>query len=561
MTVTAALYVAGQLVPGSAADTVDPSGLYATGDLTVTWGRENTTDQPDPSSCSFTLVRPVPVTWLRLGAPVLVTVNAAAAGGPFVAFLGSVTSLTMRWDDDLGPAVDVIADDVLADLGNRSAGSAPWPSEPLAARVAHVLAAARQDVAYTIGANIAGVVLAPQDVDTATAGDVLGDVAASVDGVCWSSAAKVTGVPVWSPALWFEDPADRPALRRLAKPAALIVIVFDAAAVAADALTLDGCVFDRDDAQFSQTVEDAVTGVAVTYYTADPSDVTAPWVGTTVLSRDAVAESPTGTWGVRRIDLDTLLTTAVDAQAVGDRIVARLRPAGAWEAPALQFDQAVTPAITDAQVLALLDIARRNGQAVVVPLPTWAPAPELVGYLEGATATYTAGSWALTLSVSSGLSYGAADVAWNDLPDDPAWCWNNWDPAIAWDDLNGVAPRVGGSPRARSPHQQRAAVPVGHRQDGGRRGRDTGTGRSDRPAVTAVVLHDPKSHRHAEPDNRCVDAVDDERHRDEQRHRPDRVGAGRGDQPGRAVPVRAAGHHGRGADRVAGATGHQQSDR
>lgn len=441
MSVTISVSVAGQLVPGSAADTVSPEGLHAGDTLDVIWGRDDTTGQPDASSCEFRLIRPAPVDWLRVGADVLV--SAVSPGHPSAAvFLGSITSLTLSWDPDLGvPVVDVIADDVLADLGNRRVASSPWPREALADRVDRVMFAARQDVPYTVDPTLGGTTVAKQDVDTLMATEVLQGLAASVDGILWSTVATHFGS--WAPALRLEDPAQRPPLRRLAKPAGLIVIVFDADALAAVAITLDACVFDRDPVQFVQNVDDIVTGVAVTYYTPDP-DPTAADVANTVDVVDRGAESPSGGWGVRRIDLDTQLTNAVDAQAVGDKILGRLRPKGAWRAPGLSFDKATTKAITDVQLLALLDLAHRSGQALVVPLPAWAPNAEpLIGYLEGGHATYFAGAWALELTVASALAYGAADVRWVDMPDLSDWIWNNWDPAITWDDLAGVGPPVG----------------------------------------------------------------------------------------------------------------------
>jgi hypothetical protein len=438
MSVTCALFVAGLLIPGSAADTVDPTGLYAGDTLTVTWGRDDTVSQPDPTSCTFRLIRPAPVDWLRVGETV--TVLATAPGLHVTVFIGSITSLAMSWDDTTGqPVVDVIADDVLADLGNRRVASTPWPAESLQARVDHVMAASRQDVAYTVGAGIAAKPLAKQDVDVRMATEVLQQVAASVDGVLWST-VTLTGQ---APALLVEDTGARLPLRRLAKPASLIVIVFDADEVADVALTLDGCVFDRDSVGFTQDVDDIVTGVSVTYYTPDPTDSTAPDLDKTVDVVDVASESPLGGWGVRRIDLDTLLTNQIDATDVGNRILGRLRPSGQWRAPTLEFDQAHTPAITDAQLVQLLDSRTRIGLPLIVPLPAWAPNAEpLVGYLEGAVANY-AGSWDLALTVSSAQGYGAADVMWNDMPDLADWCWNNWDPAITWDDLNGVGPPIG----------------------------------------------------------------------------------------------------------------------
>jgi len=440
VTVTAALFIANRLIPGSVVGAAaDPTGLYAADTLDVVWGREDTTSQPDASTASFRLVRPAPVDWLRVGAGV--TVLAFASGQQVTVFIGSVTSLELSWDDETGqPVVDVIADDVLGDFGHRRVASTPWPAETLGARVAHVMAAARQDIAYTVGAGIAGRALAKQDVDTLFAFDVLGAVAASVDAVLWST-VTITGQAA---ALLVEDTGARPALRRLAKPAALIVIVVDVDQLAGIATTLDGCVFDRDDAGFTQNTDDYVTGVSVTYYTPD-TDTSAPDLAITVDVTDPTSESPTGHWGVRRITADTLLTNAADATDLGTRILGRLRPAGQWRAPLLGFDQAETPAITDAQLLQLLDCRTRIGRPLVVPMPGWAPlgGDPLVGYLEGATATYSAGWWSLTLTVSSAQSYGAADVMWNDMPDDATWTWNAWDPGIQWDELSGVGPPVG----------------------------------------------------------------------------------------------------------------------
>jgi hypothetical protein len=439
-----ALYIDGQLIPGSADDTTDPTGLYAADTLTITWGRDDTTSQPDPSTCSFQLIRPQPVSWLRVGRTVVVAATLGATLVPV--FIGSITSLTLSWDGE--PVVDVIADDILADLGNRRVASKPWPKESVSDRIQHVMETTRSDVLATVAPSIANVLVAKQDIDVKMATEVLQQVTASVDSVLWASALQLGTPPSrgsWTSLLLFEDPANRPALRKLAMPVATIVIVLDDAAIAASALQLDGCTFDLDPAEFVQDLDDVVTGVSVSYLTPDPTDSTAPDLAVTVDVIDPGAESPSGVWGVRRITLDSLLTNATDATATGTKILSRLRPVGAWRAPVLEFDQIATPAITDAQVLQLLDLRTRNGLPVMVPLPDWAPnAPDpLIGFLEGATLNYVIGSWSASLTISSALSYGAADVMWNDMPDLASWSWDAWDPAITWDDLTGVGPPTG----------------------------------------------------------------------------------------------------------------------
>jgi hypothetical protein len=446
MAVHLRLYVDGVLVPGSYVGTPDdPSTAFAEGTLTITWGRDTTTDQPAAGSCTFTIVRPAVVDWLRVGAMVRV-MTAGVGREDACVFLGSITSMTMTWSDEHGcPAVAVIADDVLADLGNRRVAATPWPKETLAARVDHVMQASRQDVWVTVATTIQGGMVAKQDVDVRMAADVLQQLSASFDSALWSTVRRIGAAPnpiIYLPSLWLENPGDRPALRRLAKPAALIVIVFDAAAVAAVAMTLDPCVFDREPLQLDEAVDDVVTGVSVTYLSPDPTDGTKPDLSLTADIVNSAAENPSGGWGVRRISVDSLLTNYTDASALGDRILGRLRTL-TWRASSLSFDQADTPAITDAQVAQLLDINQRNGQAVIVPLPDWAPSDELIGYVEGGTYTYALGSWSLDLAISEASAYGASDTVWNDMPDDPAWIWNNWDPDIAWDDLAGVGPPIG----------------------------------------------------------------------------------------------------------------------
>jgi hypothetical protein len=90
--------------------------------------------------------------------------------------------------------------------------------------------------------------------------------------------------------------------------------------------------------------------------------------------------------------------------------------------------------------MTILDATTRIGLPIMLTeVPAWSPAPtsrDVPLYLEGAKLTNTAGAWLLELLTSSAVAQGAGSIAWDQLP--AGWQWDQFDPAISWDDLRGV---------------------------------------------------------------------------------------------------------------------------
>lgn len=441
MTPPIALYIGGVKVADGSPDD-DPTAPYAVDGLAVSWGRPTTVDQPDASTCSFTLHNrtdlPDPDLFgstITLGR----AVDVLAGDGVHV-FLGQTTDVSMVADDD-DPAglllLNVTCDDLLSDLANRPAASTPFPKESVAARFEHIIGAARLDTPYTVASDLAGILVRKLDVDegsTSMVTDVLADIATSVDGVLWST-ATVDG----HPALQLESPAQRAPLRRLALVPPYVTIVDVSAA--AGSLPVDPCVPDLEPIEFRQTMSDLVTGVSVTYYVPDPDDPTGPDLGVTITVVDPGAESPSKPWGTRRMTIDSQLTTAVDAQAVAGKLIGRLS-SPSWRLNNLTVDNGSAPTLSDADMVKILGMRTRTGLPITInPLPVWAPpdSETFTGYLEGGEITSTAGVWSAALWVSLAQGYGGASARWLDLVDADTWQWQDVDPDISWSDLSGVA--------------------------------------------------------------------------------------------------------------------------
>ena len=120
-------------------------------------------------------------------------------------FAGRITDLSATIDDPDGTIrVAVTAVDQLADLENRYVGDEPWLAEPFATRVGRILAAADVTVAALIDESLRDLIVTWRDVDNQSAGALIAELAAGVDGVLWSATHSTTG-----PYLWIEDVAGR----------------------------------------------------------------------------------------------------------------------------------------------------------------------------------------------------------------------------------------------------------------------------------------------------------------------------------------------------------------
>ena len=119
-------------------------------------------------------------------------------------------------------------------------------------------------------------------------------------------------------------------------------------------------------------------------------------------------------------------------------------PGGGWRVRGLTVEGAVYGDLLEfeqiALVMSILDATTRIGLPILLTeVPAWSPAPtraDVPLYLEGAKLTNSEGAWTLELLTSSAAAQGAAAITWDDLP--PTRQWDQFDPAITWNDLHGV---------------------------------------------------------------------------------------------------------------------------
>jgi hypothetical protein len=352
-------------------------------------------------------------------------------------FSGRITDLSGAYDDTWDTAaMEVTAADYQADLGNRFIGAEPWPAEPAVDRMVRILTAAAppdgSPVSIDVASTLAPILMSWEDVDNRAADGMLTDVAQSVDGVLWTAAHPALGEY-----LRLEDPGARLALYEFTLSGGKIVIApIDFAGVEDAPPAISACDVLRDPVTFTQDVSDIATRTEVSWL----RQVAGPPVSTEeerVRVVDAIAELDLGT---RSVSVQTLLTTQADATATAERLIARL--GAAWRITGLAVtdaDVSVPDAEAARMLLLLLNGITRGGQALVLTdLPAWSPVGAVAPiYLEGGTYTFSSGGWALDLTVSRATGIGQ-NAAWDELPDDPAWIWDAWEPNLTWDDLRGV---------------------------------------------------------------------------------------------------------------------------
>jgi len=181
--------------------------------VTITWGRENTIDQPDPATATFTIMDPPGGTihfdaTVQLGSTVVVW--AALNGLRTVVFGGRITDLTASFDDDAGSGIcDVVAADLLSDLANRFVGSEPWAMQPMVDRAKRILAAVSVNASgLTVPAKTGAVQVSRMDVDRQPAAQLLLDLAVSTGSVLWAAYDPAKAGPY----LLYEDPSSRASL-------------------------------------------------------------------------------------------------------------------------------------------------------------------------------------------------------------------------------------------------------------------------------------------------------------------------------------------------------------
>lgn len=367
----------------------------------------------------------------------LAPTNAPAARKSRV-FSGRITDLEARYSDDLGAtAVKVIAQDDLAELGNRFVGDNPWLAETLAARAQRIVTAAAQSTTLVVGSTISGVQVSWRDVDSRGASELLASLARSVAGVLWTATSPTAGASVH-----IDDVNARASILVLRMVGGVVVILprETLADPTKPGIVIDACDVLLDPVTWDQTTEDDATQVALTWreQTTDTGGQPKP-TDRTIERIDAAQEALTGR---RRVSLTTELADVTTAGTVADSVFGRIRAPG-WRVSGLTWRLDMTDhldSVAVGRVMQLLDGTIRLGLPILLTgLPDWSPVSgvdRLALYLEGASYTNSGGGWVLQLLTSAATGQGAGSAAWDAL--DPAWRWDDFSPSITWNDMQGV---------------------------------------------------------------------------------------------------------------------------
>lgn len=349
-------------------------------------------------------------------------------------FVGRVTDVEASFDEGIGAAVvKVTAVDLIADLENRYVGDEPWPAEPLGTRAVRVLTLAGGGVPIDIAPTLAPLVVSWRDVDRQGAFGLIGGLAVSSDGVLWPAAHAATGAY-----LVLEDTAERAPLREVALVGGVVTVI-TTTDPDVDALHLSACDLLREPVTWTQTVADVLTRASAGWKEQTLDDEGNP---ATADHTETVIDAPAEmTFGPRAASVSTELTTAGDATNVATRLLARSGSSD-WRAQGITLDDRWNTDSDAADVTVLLDLldgTRRIGAGLLLSdLPgTWTPITgDAPVYVEGGTYTFDQGAWVLELTVSNARGQGQS-AAWDEMT--PTWQWDQWDPAVSWNDLRGAA--------------------------------------------------------------------------------------------------------------------------
>lgn len=417
----------------------DHKAPIALDNLSIPWGRSTTVDQPEPSTCSVTLLDrgagAVRVDSLvSLGSRLAVW--AVLGADRRVVFAGRVTDLEIDYDDGAGGAVcDIVAADLMADLANRYVGSEPWVAETLSARAGRIMAAVGAlTSSVVVDARPGALPVSRMDVDRQSAQTLLRDLATTGSAAVW---VIVSAAAPTAPTLRIEDPTARTSMWILAKGTDNLYRPMPSP-TAGD--PLDACAVLQNPVKWLRSTSDLITRTTVRWL----DQTTTP--GTTERSVGITDTTAEQTFGARGLSVGTILSTEASATTAAQLLMASHQPSEAWRADGLIWDlnnSVADDATTRALALNLLDNAARIGRAIrVAPLPWWTPNAGSAGlYVDGGTYRFVGGRWVLALRTTSGIGAGGS-MTYAQSPRSIRY--QDVGPDVSYLDLIGVAPPPAG---------------------------------------------------------------------------------------------------------------------
>jgi hypothetical protein len=398
--------------PAGVWDTLDPCEVEA--NAVITHGRAGVGAAPTASSCALTIITDALPGWA-----VADEITVSADGRQ--RFAGRITDLTLTHTTPgttRAAVIAVTAIGVLADLGWRDVGGAPWPEESTADRARSILA--DSDVPYRVEGDPPLKVI-PRDVDRARALDLITrlaeDSGAAVfdtpDGAVvfqhYAARAQTWTYRLWreAPGIWSEQDQ----------------WFTDWAATAATSPTAPApvdlpCDVAAWEPVWGQTAGQVINHVTIGYGIVPAGGSQAEW---TISDAGSVARYGRQHYG-KQTELADQPSAAYRAGLIIDR-----NDTPRWGMTGLDVYPAEMDPALAARVLALTCGDRVN----VLGLPQPAPDIDVVAVVEGWTHTINPAGDVLTLNLSDPL-HSYAGVIWAAI--DPAGRWQDCPPALAWFD-------------------------------------------------------------------------------------------------------------------------------
>lgn len=376
--------------------------LTAAGFVTIRHGRTSPDQQPDPSTCTLTVLAAALPSLPTLGDLLRIDLGADVAAWLDLTpaeladraprFVGHVTDLAVRPERQVTGQARVTITGVSdsSRLGRVYVGDVPWPAETDGQRADRILALAAGRAGLTVTSADAGTVtVLPRDVDRQPTLALLEQLSAHTGGVL---AERRDGSVGWHDA---EHRRDRP-----------VSVTLDAADVLAPTAT-------------TQQLADVVNDVTVLY--GDPQQA--------VTFTDALSADPVSGFGPMSVRLSTQLAETSDAETVARSLVAR-RARPRWSTPGLTVDLLRSVDIATAAACLALEFA---DLLAVTGFPTAGPFSAASLWVEGWTESIGRNEWRLALDVSD-LQLTSPPLRWSDL--DPDVRWSEVPPALRWLDTH-----------------------------------------------------------------------------------------------------------------------------
>lgn len=374
-------------------------------EATIRHGRDDTTSQPDASTCTLDMswingVDTLP-DFVEIGRGLFVdTEYPPGSGTMFRRFAGRITDLAYGWDEAGEETPDrvvgqIIGAGYIADLARRVVGDAPFPQELDGARVSRVLSLA--GVALDPATSDPGTVqILPRDIDSQPALDVAHSTALSAGGMVWETR---------SGDVRYSDAEHR--------RGSLVALVLDAC----DILVTP---------TWSRTTDGLINSASIGYGAIPEGGEQPRWV----VRRDDSIDR----YGRYEFTATTELAALADAQSMASLILTR-QSSPVWLFSQLPVDMA---GLDDERTAALLGLDM-HALVSVTGLPVAGGAPTTAAlWVEGWQETLYAGGHDIQIAVS-GFCRTAPPPRWDDI--DPEWTWDTIAPAsLTWDDITCMGP-------------------------------------------------------------------------------------------------------------------------